>query len=228
MTEAYIYSKKKILPGIAIVLFLFIAPIALDYWGILRINRNIYSLVLHEVYVWLILFVVYMYATKVEKRKLLILPESDLTLKQTLKNIFRLILSFIGISIAVNLILHLIGIKNDSTDIQKLIPILRQYKVFILIISITAGVVEELVFRAYLFTRLEELFKNTDIALILSAALFGILHISYGTVAQVAFPFLFGVVTTLHYKKYRNIKTLIYTHFLWDFLLFCISICRPH
>ena len=221
MTEIQVLSKKQIFPGICILLFLFMAPMALGYWGILKTSRNIYSLAIYECYVWFILFVVYIYATKVERRKLLILPESDLTLKQTLKNIFRLILSLVGISIAVNIILHLIGIKNDSISIQKLIPLLRQYKVFILIISITAGVVEEMVFRAYLFPRFEEIFKNTDIAIILSASLFGLLHISYGTIAQVAFPFLFGVVTALHYKKHRNIKTLIYTHFLWDFLLLC-------
>lgn len=224
MTETITLSKKQIVPGIGIMLLLFITPMVLGYWGILKTNRNIFSLVIHECYVWFILFVVYMYATKVEKRKLLILPESDLTLKQTLKNIFRLILSFVAMSIAVNVILHLVGIKNDSISIQKLIPILRQYKIFILIISITAGVVEELVFRAYLFTRLEELFKNSDTAIVISAILFGLLHISYGTIAQVAFPFLFGVLTALHYKKHRNIKTLIYTHFLWDFLLLCKTV----
>jgi membrane protease YdiL (CAAX protease family) len=224
MTETITLSKKQIVPGIGIMLLLFITPMVLGYWGILKTNRNIFSLVIHECYGWFILFVVYMYATKVEKRKLLILPESDLTLKQTLKNIFRLILSFVAMSIAVNVILHLVGIKNDSISIQKLIPILRQYKIFILIISITAGVVEELVFRAYLFTRLEELFKNSDTAIVISAILFGLLHISYGTIAQVAFPFLFGVLTALHYKKHRNIKTLIYTHFLWDFLLLCKTV----
>lgn len=141
-----------------------------------------------------------------------------------LKNVFRLTLSFLGISIAVNFILQLCGIKNDTSYIQKLVPILQQYKVYIPIISITAGIVEELVFRGYLFPRFEEIFKNTDIAIILSASVFGLLHISYGTIAQVAFPFLFGVVAALHYKKHRNIKTLIYAHFLWDFLLLCITV----
>ncbi|MBV5283035.1 MAG: CPBP family intramembrane metalloprotease [Paludibacter sp.] len=224
MTETYIHSKKQITLGIGLILFLFIAPIVLGYLGILKTNRNIFSLVIHELYVWFILFFVYIYATKIEKRKLLILSEIDISVKQTLKNIFRLILSFVGISITVNVILHLTGNKNDSVYIQKLVPILRQYKVIIPFIAITAGVVEELVFRAYLFPRFEELFKNTDIAIILSAALFGILHITYGTIAQVAFPFLFGVVTALHYKKHRNIKTLIYAHFLWDFLLLCKTV----
>jgi membrane protease YdiL (CAAX protease family) len=224
MTETITLSKKQIVPGIGIMLLLFITPMVLGYWGILKTNRNIFSLVIHELYVWVILFFIYIYATKIEKRNLLILSEIDIPFKQILKNIFLLILSFVGISIAVNVILHLTGNKNDSIYIQKLVPILRQYKVIIPFIAITAGVVEELVFRAYLFPRFEELFKNTDIAIILSAALFGILHISYGTIAQVAFPFLFGVVTALHYKKHRNIKTLIYTHFLWDFLLLCKTV----
>src|ERR1035437_421640 len=224
MTETITLSKKQIVPGICIMLLLFITPMVLGYWGILKTNRNIFSLVIQELYVWVILFFIYIYATKIEKRNLLILSEIDIPFKQILKNIFLLILSFVGISIAVNVILHLTGNKNDSIYIQKLVPILRQYKVIIPFIAITAGVVEELVFRAYLFPRFEELFKNTDIAIILSAALFGILHISYGTIAQVAFPFLFGVVTALHYKKHRNIKTLIYTHFLWDFLLLCKTV----
>ncbi len=126
MTETYIHSKKQISLGIGLVLLLFIAPIILGYLGIFKTSRNIFSLVIHELYVWFILFVVYIYTTKVEKRKLLIQPENDIPFKQILKNIFLLILSFVGISIAVNVILHLTGNKNDSIYIQKLIPILRQ------------------------------------------------------------------------------------------------------
>lgn len=224
MTETHIHSKKQISNGICFLLIVFVAPVILSFLGILKTNNNIYTLLIHELYAWSILFGVYMYATKIEKRNLIIYTESQIPILQSIKNIFTLCLSSIGISFVIGIGLKFAGIKSDTIYIQKLVPILRQYKVIIPFIAITAGVVEELVFRAYLFPRFEELFKNTYIAIILSAALFGILHISYGTIAQVTFPFLFGVVTALHYKKHRNIKTLIYTHFLWDFLLLCKTV----
>lgn len=223
MTETHIHLKKQISIGIYILLFLFVAPISLRHVGIFK-SHSIYSLLTNELYTWFILFVVYMYAIKIEKRSLLIYPESKLLLKQSIKSIFKLLLSLIGISFLIGIGIKLSGIKNDTIYTQELVPILRQYKIMIPVIALTAGIVEELIIRGYLFPRFEELFGNTNIAIILSAALFGILHISYGTIAQVTFPFLFGVVTALHYKKHRNIKTLIYTHFLWDFLLLCKTV----
>jgi membrane protease YdiL (CAAX protease family) len=223
MTETHIHLKRQISIGICVLLLLFVAPISLKHVGIFK-SHSIYSLLTNELYTWFILFVVYMYAIKIEKRSLLIYPESKLLLKQSIKSIFKLLLSLIGISFLIGIGIKLSGIKNDSISVQKLIPILRQYKIMIPVIALTAGIVEELVIRGYLFPRFEELFGNTNIAIILSAALFGILHISYDTIAQVAFPFLFGVFTALHYKKHRNIKTLIYTHFLWDFLLLCKTV----
>jgi membrane protease YdiL (CAAX protease family) len=223
MTETHIHSKKQISIGICILLFLFVAPISFRHVEIFK-SHSIYSLFTNELYTWFILLVVYMYAIKIEKRSLLIYPESKLQLKQSIKSIFKLLLSLIGISFLIGIGIKLSGIKNDTICIQQLVPILRQYKIMIPVIALTAGIVEELVIRGYLFPRFEELFGNTNIAITLSAALFGILHISYGTIAQVAFPFLFGVVTALHYKKHRNIKTLIYTHFLWDFLLLCKTV----
>lgn len=227
MTEARIHSKKQISTGICILLFLFVAPISLKHVGIFKLH-NIYGLLTNELYSWFILLVVYVYAIKIEKRSLFIYPESKLKLKQSIKSIFKLLFWLFVISFLIGIGIKLLGIKNDTIYIQKLVPILRQYKIMIPIICITAGVVEELVFRAYLFPRFEELFKNTNIAIVLSALLFGILHISYGTVAQVIFPFALGILFALHYKKHRNIKSIIITHFLWDFLLFCIYICRLH
>lgn len=226
MTEARIHSKKQISIGICFLLFLFVAPVILNYLGIFKTNNNIYTLLIHELYAWSILFGVYMYANKIEKRNLLIYNESHIPILQSIRRIFTLCMSIIGISFVIGIGLKLAGIKSDTIYIQKLVPILRQYKIMIPVIAITAGVVEELVFRAYLFPRFEELFKNTNIAIILSAALFGILHISYGTVAQVIFPFALGILFALHYKKHRNIKLIIFTHFLWDFLLLCMSISR--
>lgn len=163
MTETHIHSKKQISIGICILLFLFVAPISFRHVEIFK-SHSIYSLFTNELYTWFILLVVYMYAIKIEKRSLLIYPESKLQLKQSIKSIFKLLLSLIGISFLIGIGIKLSGIKNDTICIQQLVPILRQYKIMIPVIALTAGIVEELVIRGYLFPRFEELFGNTNIA----------------------------------------------------------------
>ncbi len=71
MTVTPHHSKKQVAFGIGIVLLLFITPYIGRYLGIISTEKNIYTLLIHELYVWVILFAVYLYATRIEKRPLL-------------------------------------------------------------------------------------------------------------------------------------------------------------
>jgi membrane protease YdiL (CAAX protease family) len=95
--------------------------------------------------------------------------------------------------------------------------------------AITAGITEELMLRAYLIPRLQLLFKNDYIPVIVSSVLFGFLHFGYGTALNIVGPMVIGLIFGFHYVRYRNIKILIIVHFLWDYLLIALKIhFTPH
>ncbi|WP_144282346.1 CPBP family intramembrane glutamic endopeptidase [Chryseobacterium echinoideorum] len=83
---------------------------------------------------------------------------------------------------------------------------------------LTAGVIEELLMRAYIQPRIEKIYNSPILGVVVSALLFGILHSTYGTIGQVAIPFFIGLVFAISYKVYSNIKILIICHFLIDFI----------
>ena len=95
--------------------------------------------------------------------------------------------------------------------------------------AITAGVVEELIFRAYLVPRLEVIFKNKYMPVIFSALMFSALHLGYYSWHELLFTFLFGIVFAIHYQWYRNISILIITHAIIDFLsLFVFGVVEAY
>jgi membrane protease YdiL (CAAX protease family) len=95
-------------------------------------------------------------------------------------------------------------------------------KNFLLLVfaALTAGVTEELIFRAYLVPRFQILFSNKAAAVIVSALMFSAAHYRYYSLIQFIGTFLFGIVFAIHYQKYRNIKMLIIAHTLMDLIAF--------
>jgi len=92
---------------------------------------------------------------------------------------------------------------------------------------ITAGITEELVFRAYLMPRIQALVKGPYVAIIGSSIVFGLFHIGYGTVMNVVGPFVIGIIFSIYYYNYRNIRVLILSHFLWDYILLLLKTTQP-
>ncbi|MEF9477985.1 CPBP family intramembrane metalloprotease [Chryseobacterium sp. 1B4] len=109
-------------------------------------------------------------------------------------------------------------IKEKVSDkLLNLIPIFRNNYFLITFTSLTAAIVEEFLMRGYIQSRIEKIY-NPAIGIIISAVLFGILHSTYGTIAQVLGPLFIGLVFGLFYKRYSNIKVLIICHFMIDFI----------
>jgi membrane protease YdiL (CAAX protease family) len=82
--------------------------------------------------------------------------------------------------------------------------------------AVTAGVLEELIFRGYMISRLKLFFKSGHWPVIISSVIFGVGHWGYGTAINVLVPLFIGLVFGYHYYKYRNIKILIICHLLID------------
>ncbi len=90
---------------------------------------------------------------------------------------------------------------------------------------ITAGVIEELFYRAYLMPRLEILVNQRWLMLILSIFWFGIAHVSFKKFSLVGIvtPLLIGAIFAIHYYLFQNLIVLIVVHFLIDFASFITS-----
>ena len=107
---------------------------------------------------------------------------------------------------------------------MQILTVFRHDTPLMLFTCVTAGIVEEFVFRGYLMPRLQLLFNRPYITVLVSSLLFGILHVGYGTVAQVVVPIFIGVVFAIHYYHFRNIKILIFCHFFWDIQALLINL----
>ncbi|HLK30113.1 MAG TPA: type II CAAX endopeptidase family protein [Puia sp.] len=196
---------------------------------ILGLNKaNGTALFISRMCYWVILLIVALYSTKVEKQKLLIWvnKKNDIAIY-----FLSAIIMFIAIAllngIANYVIAAILHHKEKSNQVLQLIEVFKNNKLLLIFAAFTAGVTEELVFRGYLLPRLAFIFKNSYLAVFVSSLLFAVMHFGYGTIINAIGPFIIGAIFAIHYMKYRNIVFLIVFHFLWDILAFLIAI-RMH
>lgn len=81
--------------------------------------------------------------------------------------------------------------------------------------------VEELIFRAIVQTRLQNVFGLNQ-GLLLSAAIFGIMHASYGLMNEILFATLFGVILGYIFRKTKSFPFILLIHGTANVLLFGI------
>jgi membrane protease YdiL (CAAX protease family) len=124
--------------------------------GTLVISKNIlpmWRLVISSALTWICLPVLYQYAIKVENRPFLLWQERRRSL---VFFILSLVVLFILIAIA-NLIAnipHRLGFQDDFTVMKYWNGIIKQNKIVLFFICISAGVTEELLIRGYILPRL--------------------------------------------------------------------------
>jgi membrane protease YdiL (CAAX protease family) len=81
---------------------------------------------------------------------------------------------------------------------------------FLLILTaITAGIVEELIFRGYMLPRLDTLLNNQWAAIIIVSVLYAALYYTYGTWLNILIPFLGSIVFGFFYLKYRSLTVVV-------------------
>ena len=174
---------------------------------------------------WLILLVIYVYAAKIEKQPFLLY-------KEVKRNFIFYILSVLSVLIIAVIIISVFGVLIKAAGLNTvltdkyrlLIQTLNSNRLLLVFTSLTAGIVEELLFRGYLLSRLQLFFKSSYVPVIISSVVFGLFHIGYGTVLNVIGPILLGVLFALYYNRYKNIVPVIIAHFLYDLILILISV----
>lgn len=93
------------------------------------------------------------------------------------------------------------------------------YEFFYFIAAV--GAVEELVFRGFIYSKLERFFNSEWAAIIISSVLFGLFHILNGNIIQVCITTIIGFIFCIvrHKIKKCTLLSLIILHGVYDFML---------
>jgi len=217
--KKHIQEKKTIIGILISITLIIFLPILLKLLLRFMNITDATIFILSIFYYWLSLILIYLYSVKIEKQSLLIWQEKKYSFSFYIKSIILVfILSFtIFIFVAIVLGFYEINIENNKSE--ELIQILKGNKYLIFFVSITAGITEELISRGYFLTRLQLIFKGKFLPILLSALFFGITHIGYESLTKIIVTTFIGLIFGMHYYKYRNIKILIFIHFIWDFII---------
>jgi membrane protease YdiL (CAAX protease family) len=88
-----------------------------------------------------------------------------------------------------------------------------------IIMFVFVGAVEELIFRSILQTRLEKALGLKS-GILLSGALFGIMHSSYGILNEILFATIFGIILSYIFQRTRSFPFILLIHGSANVLLF--------
>lgn len=114
-------------------------------------------------------------------------------------------------------LLSLAGFAIPELVIKALLPGTTAERVGWVMLSISAGVCEETIFRGYLLTKGEQLLRRRWAAVVLSACAFGIGHVYQG-IAGVVLVGVYGLMFTWLRYRTGNLWSCIVAHALQDIL----------
>jgi CAAX protease family protein len=212
--------KFRYLSGIAILYaYLTITVVLLDpsfIHSLVQPHIMLRLLIITRLLFWVALPGLWLYARYVEKGPFLVKSEKDYPTKFRLLAIVILLAAvYLGGSI-IGLVIHFILHETTSIKLTEMVLLMRGNYLLIFFVAATAGITEEMLFRGYIQSRFEEMFRSHWPPIILTSILFGVLHLTYGTVSNAIIPFYIGLIFSWFYWKYRNIRILIIVHFLID------------
>jgi len=219
---------RKILFGvIALIIVLFLQPVLT--WIFIRLYALPVTSTLFlftRLFYWVLAMGIWYYAKVIEKQHILLWKEQKYDFIFYLISIALIFISVILCMAVVRIVCHFLHVNMKSDNLENAIRIFKAHKYLAVFTALTAGVTEELIFRGYLQPRLEILFKNSYVAIFVSSAIFGLLHFGFGTIINMIGPFVIGLIYAIYYQKYRNIKVLMISHFLWDIIVIFVSMNR--
>jgi membrane protease YdiL (CAAX protease family) len=219
ITSIPTHFKAKIITGSVLAVVLpIVASIIISALPIPYLDKVIYSRFIYWVEVMLLL----LYAYKVEGQRLLIWNDEPLSVWKFFLAVLVLYLLSITSGI-ISTIPQWFGWHDNNVVFKKVIAVLKNRYWLVAFVALTAGVTEEFIFRGYLLTRLSLLFSNKYMPVIMSSVLFAAMHYKYNSLREFIFVFLIGVLYSIYYQKYRNIKVLMVVHFLVDFISLTVA-----
>jgi len=162
---------------------------------------------------WLWLLLIWLYVRYIEKKPFLLLKEEKRSsLFFYITSIIILMAVMIGLNLIPDLFNHL-EMQLADMHVQAEMEAYQHERPFLLIITaFTGGIVEEMVFRAYMLPRLYSILTKKWAAVLISSILYAALYYTYGTWLNMLIPFLTGIVFGYFYMKYRSISILLIAH----------------
>ena len=107
------------------------------------------------------------------------------------------------------------SLENQNESIKEMLPESRkEFILFTLLLSVTAGICEELIFRWYLYSFVE-LQVNWIVGILVSSCVFGFWHLYLGWKHVIKTAFI-GIFLCSIYLYFESIFVVIITHILID------------
>ena len=94
---------------------------------------------------------------------------------------------------------------------------------FILLVPVTAGFVEELIWRGYLIDKLLATGRSETMAVLYSSISFAFIH-GFLLIDKLAVTFLFGIIAGAYYVRQRNLLVLMTAHVMVNMLGYGLTI----
>lgn len=198
------------------IVMLYVFPVISMITGAKNVTGNTFSI--SRIAIWAVLLITFLYSIFIEKGSFLLIREKKYSTAFNIKAVIVLYLICVFGGAVLNGLIQFLIQKEESSKILQFTSLFKNDYVLIVLTCFTAGAVEELLMRGYIQPRIEKIYNSPLSGILVSSALFGILHSTYGTIGQVVVPFFIGVVFAMFYKKYSNIKILIICHFMIDFV----------
>ena len=109
----------------------------------------------------------------------------------------------------------------EKSVVSPIFPVTNKEKELWTYVSITAGVMEEIIYRGFLIFAVGYLLPNLSIMIVIliSSALFGLAHTYQGFAMGVLRTTIFGVLFSVLYISLGSIIPLILFHFLLDYIV---------
>ena len=175
------------------------------------------SYMLAELGFWLLLLVMILWIYFVEKRTITSIGWKKLTIKTVFVAIGLGLVLFIVFGFA-NVVIQKLGLELNQ-DIAKMISSKSILVLFLLVLR--AAVVEEVLYRAYAFERINDLTKSKWVAGLVPLIMFMLVHLSWG-IGHLLFVFIAGGLLTLMYISKRNLALNIIAHFTVDVIALAV------
>jgi uncharacterized protein len=208
--------KALVITGIclSVMLLPYLAQLFL-IWGFSYTGRIIGS----ELLEWVATGIMFLYAWYAEGTKFFLWEEKKYSPGFYIGSTIVVFLMFLGAAF-ISRIPYYLGFHENNDAAKKMVSILTTYPMLLVGSCLTAGIIEEFIFRGYILSRLSLFFKNKHWPVIISALIFTSIHLAYKTVHELIFVFLIGLIFGYYYQRYRNLMVLIIVHFAIDYLAF--------
>lgn len=125
-----------------------------------------------------------------------------------------------AMSLVLTLVPHLVGF-GAYVDNGKRYTYLWQFAYEFLYCIAAVGLVEEFIFRGFIYNKIKKISGNDMAAVIVSSVLFGLFHILNGNIVQMIMTALLGALWCLCRLKIKNctLLSLIIAHGIYDALI---------